>query len=182
MQVSATIHMLHCTRSCDNLHLIYTMEKQANNYHKTKIRNTKFAAYRGAEKSLARPWKETSYSDQELTTLYQDLWHTNNRNIFLLFVHHKSWYSVVSLRHCNWFPTRVRLRTYQHSRKATLVLKWNIQSAQHTHLNRLKGNNLQQECVHTGVCTWHILWNIYRSEQQMEIWSGGGAILQEFLH
>ena len=27
--------------------------------------------YCGADKSLARPWKETSYSNQ-------DLWHTNN--------------------------------------------------------------------------------------------------------
>jgi hypothetical protein len=27
----------------DNMHLIYTMEKQANNYHKSKTRNTKFA-------------------------------------------------------------------------------------------------------------------------------------------
>ena len=30
--------------------------------------------YRGADKSLARPWKETSYSDQ-------DLWRTNSSNI-----------------------------------------------------------------------------------------------------
>lgn len=36
MQVSATIHMLQCTRSSDILHMIYTMEKQASNYHKTK--------------------------------------------------------------------------------------------------------------------------------------------------
>ena len=70
-------------------------------------------AYRGADKSLARPWKETSYSDQDLqlctktygvkstriyswnifvlfvprvTTVYQEIWRTNNRNIFLLFV------------------------------------------------------------------------------------------------
>ena len=65
MQVSATIHVLQCTGSRDNLHLIYTMEKQANNYHKTKTRNTKSATYRGADKSLARPWKERSYSDQD---------------------------------------------------------------------------------------------------------------------
>ena len=42
--------------------------------------------YRDADKSLARYWKETSYSDQRLTKLYQDLWRTNNNNIFLLFV------------------------------------------------------------------------------------------------
>jgi len=42
----------------------------------------------GADKSLARPSKETSYSLEgnklqrpRLTTLYQDLWRTNNRNI-----------------------------------------------------------------------------------------------------
>jgi hypothetical protein len=53
--------------------------------------------YRGADKSLARPWNETSYS-----------------NIFLLFVRHKSWYSVVSLGRCSFFPSRVGLKTYQH--------------------------------------------------------------------
>ena len=49
---------------------------------------TRHAVYRDADKSLARPWKETSYSDQDLqhwtktyntiprlTTLYQDLQH-----------------------------------------------------------------------------------------------------------
>ena len=62
--------------------------------------------YRGADNSLARPWKETSYSDQ-------DLWLTNNSNIFLLFVRHKSWYSVVSLGRCSLSPSRVGLKTYQ---------------------------------------------------------------------
>jgi len=63
--------------------------------------------YRGADKSLARLWKETSYNDQ-------DLWRTNNRNIFLLFVRHTFWYSIVRLVHCSLFPSRVGLRTYQH--------------------------------------------------------------------
>jgi len=49
-----------------------------------------------------------------LTTLYRDLWHTNNINILLLFVHHKSRYSVVSLGRCTLFPYRVGLRNYQH--------------------------------------------------------------------
>ena len=61
--------------------------------------------YRGADKSLARPWKETSYSDQDL----------QHYTKLLLFVHHKSWYSVVSLGRCSLFPSRVGLRTYQHS-------------------------------------------------------------------
>jgi len=39
---------------------------------------------------------------------------TNNSNIFLLFVRHKSWYNVVSLGRCSLFPSRVGLRTYQH--------------------------------------------------------------------
>ena len=42
------------------------------------------------------------------------LWCTNNSNIFLLFVRHKSWYSVVRLARCSLFPSRVGLRTYQH--------------------------------------------------------------------
>ena len=48
-----------------------------------------------------------------LTILYQDLWHTNNRNIFLLFVCHKSSYSIVSLGRCSLFPSKVALRTCQ---------------------------------------------------------------------
>jgi len=67
---------------------------------------------RGADKSLARPWKETSYSDQ-------DLRRTNNSNILLLFVRRKSWYSVVSLGRCSLFPSRVGLRIYQHPGKNT---------------------------------------------------------------
>jgi hypothetical protein len=39
---------------------------------------------------------------------------TNNRNILLLFVRRKSWYSVVSLGCCSLFPSRVGLRTYQY--------------------------------------------------------------------
>ena len=70
-------------------------------------------SYRGADKSLARPWKETSYGDQDLTTLRQDLWRTNSRNILLLFVRHKSWYSVVSLGRGSLFSSRIGLRTYQ---------------------------------------------------------------------
>jgi len=69
MQVSATIHVLHCTRSRDNLHLIYTMEKQANNYHKTRTRNTKFAIYRGANKSLARPRKKEATATETYKTI-----------------------------------------------------------------------------------------------------------------
>ena len=58
--------------------------------------------YQGADKSLVRPWNETSYSDQ-------DLWRTG----ILLFVRHKYWYSFVSLGRCSLFPSRVGLRTYQ---------------------------------------------------------------------
>jgi len=50
--------------------------------------------YRGADKSLARPWKETSYGDQDSQNYTKTFWHTNNRN----FARHKSWYGVVS-----WF-------------------------------------------------------------------------------
>ena len=34
-------------------------------------------------------------------------------NLFMLFVRHKSWYSVVSLCRCSLFHSRVGLRTYQ---------------------------------------------------------------------
>ena len=68
-----------------------------------------YQIYRGADKSLSLPWKEKKLQRPRLTTLYQDLWRTNNRNIFLL-----SWYSVVSLGRCSLFPSRVGLRTYQH--------------------------------------------------------------------
>jgi len=57
--------------------------------------------YRAADKSLARPWKETKYSEQ-------DLQHYTN------IYGHKSWYSAVSLGRCSLFPSRVGLRTYQH--------------------------------------------------------------------
>jgi len=67
----------------------------------------KFCNYKGADKSLARPWKGISYSDQ-------DLWRTNDRNILLLFVRHKSWCSIVSLGRCSLLPSRVGLRNYQH--------------------------------------------------------------------
>ena len=66
----------------------------------------------GADKSLAQPSKETSYSDQELQHCTKTL-ATNNRNIFVLFLCHKSWYSVVSLGRCSLFPSRVGLKTYQ---------------------------------------------------------------------
>jgi len=38
-----------------------------------------------------------------------------NRKILLLFVLHKSWYSVVSLGRCSLFSSRVGLRTYQYT-------------------------------------------------------------------
>jgi len=50
----------------------------------------------------------------QTTGNYQDLWRTNNRNILLLFVRHKSWCSVVSLGRYSFFPARVGLRTYQY--------------------------------------------------------------------
>jgi len=48
---------------------------------------------RGADKSLARPWKETSCSDQELQHYTKNLAYKQQ----LLFVSHKSWYGVVDL-------------------------------------------------------------------------------------
>ena len=54
-------------------------------------------------------WQITDDDDDD-----QDLWLKNNSNIFLLFVSHKSWYSVVSLGRCSLFPSRVGLRVYKH--------------------------------------------------------------------
>ena len=69
--------------------------------------------YKGAVSPQPDPGRKQA-TVTNLTTLYQDLWRTNNRNIFLLFVHHKSWYSVVSLGRCSLFHSRVGLKTYQH--------------------------------------------------------------------
>ena len=74
---------------------------------KSDERFTLTPMYRGADKSLVRPWKETSYSEQDLqhytkisgvqtTGIYSwlmaykqeyipDLWRTNNTNIFLTY-------------------------------------------------------------------------------------------------
>jgi len=57
--------------------------------------------------------RETRYKQQE----YIPVVCTNNRNILLLFVRHKSWYSAVSLGRCSVFPSRVGIRTYQHPDK-----------------------------------------------------------------
>ena len=43
--------------------------------------------------------------------------------IFLLFVHHKSWYSVVSLGRCSLFTSRVGLSTYQHPGRYWPIIK-----------------------------------------------------------
>ena len=83
--------------------------------------------YRGADKSLARPWKKTSYSNHDLqhyTKTYGE--------------RHKSWYSVVNLGRCSLFPFRVGLRTYQypgmyvHMHACTFSLSL---SHTHTHTN-----------------------------------------------
>jgi len=78
--------------------------------------------YRGADKSLARPWKETSYSDQDLqhytktygvqtTGIYSCCFYAVNLGIVLL-----------TLGPCSLFPFRVRLRTYQHPSKLQMYL------------------------------------------------------------
>jgi len=70
-------------------------------------------SYRGADKSLARPWKETSYSDQDLQH-YIKIYGYKQQEYIPVVCSHKSWYSVLSLGRCSWFPSRVGLRTYQH--------------------------------------------------------------------
>ena len=68
-----------------------------------------FHSYRGADKSLSRPWKERSYSDQDLQH-YTKAYGVQTTAIYS----YKSWYSVVSLGLCSLFPSKVGLRTYQH--------------------------------------------------------------------
>ena len=75
----------------------------------------------GAEKSLARPWKETSYSDQNLQH-YTKTYGLQITGIYSCCLYAVTWYSVVSLGRCGLFPYRVGLRTYQHTCTARLLL------------------------------------------------------------
>jgi len=63
--------------------------------------------YPGADKSLARHWKETSYSDQDLQH-YTKTYGVQTTGIYSCGLY------TVSLGHCNLFPSSVGLRPYQH--------------------------------------------------------------------
>ena len=120
-------HRLYCTAVCAH-RLVptsnvrpslrrFSQNPQIHNnvmYRSLIPNSTQIGQYRGADKSLARPWRGNKLQRPRLTTLNQDLRRTNNSNIFMLFVRRKSWYSVVSLGRCSLFPSRVGLRTYQH--------------------------------------------------------------------
>ena len=67
---------------------------------------------RGADKSLARPWKETSYSDQDLQH-YTKTYGVQTTAIYSCCLYAIiSWYSAVSLGRSSLFPSSVGLRTY----------------------------------------------------------------------
>jgi len=90
-------------------------------------------------------------------------------NIFLLFVCRKSWYSVVSLGRCSFFPSRVGLRTYQHPCKTQFVFRLisTLNAEKHTHIslncdNRVLAARLPKTqastesvwCLHCTVMLW----------------------------
>jgi len=66
--------------------------------------------YRGADKSLARPWKEASYVDQDLQH------HTKTYGVQTTGILYAVRLGMVllSLGRCSLFPFRIGLRTYQH--------------------------------------------------------------------
>jgi len=68
---------------------------------------------RGADKSLARPWKETSYSDQDLQH-YNRLMVYKEQEYIPVVCMPQVWHSAISLGRFSLFPSRVALRTYQH--------------------------------------------------------------------
>ena len=83
-------------------------------------------------RSKPDPGRKKSYSDQDLQLYtkthgikkqeYIPVFYAISRlmaykkqEYIPVFVCHKSWYRVVSLGRCSFFPSRVGLRTYQHS-------------------------------------------------------------------
>ena len=79
-------------------------ETSAWNYH-SALRNIP-EQRRGSDKSLARPWKETSYSDQDLQH-YTKTYGVKTTGICSYCL------DAISLGRCSLFPSRVGLRTYQ---------------------------------------------------------------------
>ena len=59
--------------------------------------------YMGADKSLARPWKETNYSDQDLQH-YTKTYGVRTTGIYCCCLY------AISLGRCSLFPSRVGLR------------------------------------------------------------------------
>ena len=80
-----------------------------------RLRASGQQSYEGWSCRVLSPIPEGNKLERPRITFYQDLWRTKNRNIFLLFVRRKCWYSVVSLGRCSLFPSRIGLRTYQHA-------------------------------------------------------------------
>jgi len=63
--------------------------------------------YRGADKSLTQPWKEKSYSDQDL----QHYTKTNGVQTTRIY---SCCFLLFPVGCCSLFPSRVGLRAYQH--------------------------------------------------------------------
>jgi len=72
--------------------------------------------YRGADKFLVRPLKETSYSDQDLqhNTKTYGVQTTGIYSCCLYAISLDTTIVLLSLGHCSVFPSRFGLRTYQH--------------------------------------------------------------------
>jgi len=63
-------------------HCVHLLNQPNAQYHLHINRDTTLTCfskkyYRGADKSLAQPWKETSYSNEDLQHYTRTLWHTN---------------------------------------------------------------------------------------------------------
>ena len=74
--------------------------------------------YRGAYKFLTRHWKETSYSDQTYNTIPRLTAYKQQQYIPVVCTPHVLVQCCKSGR-CSLFPSRVGLRTYQHSCNGT---------------------------------------------------------------
>jgi hypothetical protein len=70
--------------------------------------------YRGADKSLARPCKETSYGDQDLQH------YTKSYGVQTTGIYSCCLYAISKFGRCSLLPSRVGLRTYQHPRTSIL--------------------------------------------------------------
>ena len=119
--------------------------------------------YRSAGKSLARPWKETSYSDQD-SQHYTKTYGVQTTPIYSCCLY------AISLGRCSLFPSRVGLRTYQHPGIAGRQVRW--QGRARFVNTRTRDFKLWKPAFWMGknMCTDQTCWNLLRT---IELSSGG---------